>query len=156
MFLFYFIFLQYAGLSLLWSLPLRSTGSGRAGPAATAHGPSRSAARRILPNRGTNPHPLHPQADSQPLHHQGSPWRVFFNVVKVINLSFIEPGFWDIARKPFPTPRLKTNPPMFSCIISLFTLRLMKFLMAWTDATVNINYIRNKTGCSVWCQIYKN
>ncbi|XP_066900466.1 elongator complex protein 6 isoform X2 [Kogia breviceps] len=39
---------QYAGLSLPWPLPLRSTGSGRAGSAAMAHGPSRSAACGIL------------------------------------------------------------------------------------------------------------
>ncbi|XP_054944574.1 protein lin-52 homolog isoform X1 [Physeter macrocephalus] len=60
-------------LSLLWPLLLRSTGSGRAGPAAMAHRPSRSTACRILPDRGTNPRPLHQQADSQPLRHQGSP-----------------------------------------------------------------------------------
>ena len=40
--------LWYMGLSLLWPLPLRSTGSGRAGSAATAHGPSRSIKPRIL------------------------------------------------------------------------------------------------------------
>ena len=69
----YFFFLRYVGLSLLWPLPLRSTGSGRAGSAAMAHGPSRSAACGIFPDRGTNPRPLHRQADSQPLRHQGSP-----------------------------------------------------------------------------------
>ncbi|XP_073646511.1 coiled-coil domain-containing protein 17 isoform X3 [Tursiops truncatus] len=57
-------FLQYAGLSLLWPLPLRSTGSGRAGSAAMAYGPSCSAACGIFPDRGTNPCPLHRQADS--------------------------------------------------------------------------------------------
>ena len=62
-----------AGLSLTRPLPLRSTGSRRAGPAAVAHGPSRSAARGILPDQGSNPCPLHWQADSQPLRHQGSP-----------------------------------------------------------------------------------
>ncbi|XP_060025018.1 bcl-2-like protein 11 isoform X2 [Lagenorhynchus albirostris] len=66
-------FLRYAGLSLLWPLPLRSTGSGRTGSAAMAHGPSRSAACGIFPDRGTKPCPLHRQADSQPLRHQGSP-----------------------------------------------------------------------------------
>ena len=40
---------------------------------AMAHGPSRSAACGIFPDRGTNPCPLHRQGDSQPLHHQGSP-----------------------------------------------------------------------------------
>ncbi|XP_059939792.1 zinc finger protein 580 isoform X1 [Mesoplodon densirostris] len=38
-----------------------------------AHGPRRSAACGIFPDRGTNPRPLHRQADSQPLRHQGSP-----------------------------------------------------------------------------------
>ncbi|XP_059850861.1 transmembrane protein 64 isoform X2 [Delphinus delphis] len=64
---------SYTGLSLLWPLLLRSTGSGRAGSAAMAHGPCRSAACGIFPEQGTNPCPLHRQADSQPLRHQGSP-----------------------------------------------------------------------------------
>ncbi|XP_073664623.1 START domain-containing protein 10 isoform X2 [Tursiops truncatus] len=59
---------------------IKSTGSGRAGPAAMAHGPSHSAACRIFPDRGTNPCPLHRQADSQPLHHQGSPVQPVFAV----------------------------------------------------------------------------
>ena len=62
-----------AGLSLLWPLLLRSTGSRRAGSVVVAHGPSRLAACGILPDQGSNPCPLHWQADSQPLHHQGSP-----------------------------------------------------------------------------------
>ncbi|XP_059868499.1 cysteine-rich hydrophobic domain-containing protein 2 isoform X2 [Delphinus delphis] len=61
---------RYAGLSLLWPFPLRSTGSGRTGSAAMAHGPSRSAACGIFPDRDTNPRPLYRQADSQPLRHQ--------------------------------------------------------------------------------------
>ena len=62
------------GLSPLQPLLLRSTGSRRAGSAIVAHGPSRSAACGILPDQGSNPCPLHWQADSQPLRHQGSPW----------------------------------------------------------------------------------
>ena len=62
-----------AGLSVSWPLFLRSTGSSRAGSAAVAHGPSCSAACGIFPAQGSNPCPLHWQADSQPLHHQGSP-----------------------------------------------------------------------------------
>ena len=38
-----------------------------------AHGPSRFAACGIFPDQGSNPCPLHWQADSQPLRHQGSP-----------------------------------------------------------------------------------
>ena len=65
------------GLSLSRPLSLQSTGSRRAGPATVAHGPSRSAACGILPDQGSNPRPLHRQADSQPLRHQGSPHLVF-------------------------------------------------------------------------------
>ena len=61
-----------AGLSLSRPLLLRSTGSRHAGSVIVAHGPSCSAACGILPDQGLNPHPLHWQADSQPLRHQGS------------------------------------------------------------------------------------
>ena len=50
-----------------------STGSRRAGSVVVAHGLSCSAACGILPDQGSNPCPLHWQADSQPLRHQGSP-----------------------------------------------------------------------------------
>ena len=45
---FFFFYLRYAGLSPLRPLLPRSTGSGRAGPAATAHGSSRSAEKGPL------------------------------------------------------------------------------------------------------------
>ena len=67
------------GLSLSRPLLLWSTGSRRAGSVLVAHGPSRSAACEILPYQGSNPCPLHWQADSQPLRHQGSPESFFFN-----------------------------------------------------------------------------
>ena len=54
-------------------LLLQSTGSRRADSVVVAHGPSWSVACGIFPDRGSNPCPLHWQADSQPLHHQGSP-----------------------------------------------------------------------------------
>ena len=57
-------------LSLLWPLLLRSTGSRHAGSVVVAHGPSCSAACGIFPDQGSNPCPLHWQANSQPLHHQ--------------------------------------------------------------------------------------
>ena len=66
-----------AGLSLSRPLPLRSTGSGRAGSVVVAHGLSCSAACGIFPDQGSNPCPLHWQADSQPLRHQGSPVYLF-------------------------------------------------------------------------------
>ena len=65
---------RWAGLSLSRPLLLRSTSSKRAGSVIVAHGPSCSAAYGIFPGQGLNPCPLHWQADSQPLRHQGSPW----------------------------------------------------------------------------------
>ena len=62
-----------AGLSLSRPILLRSTGSRCAGSVVVAHGPSSSMARGIFPDQDSNPCPLHWQADSQPLHHQGSP-----------------------------------------------------------------------------------
>ena len=62
-----------AGLSLSRPLLLRSTSSRRAGSVVVAHGPSCSTACGIFPDQGSNPCPLHWQADSQPLRHQGSP-----------------------------------------------------------------------------------
>ena len=61
------------GLSPLWPLLLWSTGSRRAGSVIVAHGPSCSAACGIFPDQDSNLCPLHWQADSQPLRHQGSP-----------------------------------------------------------------------------------
>ena len=67
-----------AGLSLSRPLLLRSTGSRRAGSVVVAHGPSCSAACGIFPDQDSNPCPLHWQADSQPLRHQGSPHFLLF------------------------------------------------------------------------------
>ena len=77
-----------AGLSLLWPLLLRSTGSRRAGSVTMAHGPSCSTACGILPDQGSNPCPLHWQADSPPLRHQGSPVPyILNNFSKLYNVS---------------------------------------------------------------------
>ena len=62
-----------AGLSLSRPFLLQSTGSRCAGSVVVAHGPSCSAACGIFPDQGSIPCPLHWQADSQPLRHQGSP-----------------------------------------------------------------------------------
>ena len=65
------------GLSLSRPLLLRSTGSRCAGSVVVAHRPSCSAVCGIFPDQGSNPCPLHWQADSQPLRHQGSPRHTF-------------------------------------------------------------------------------
>ncbi|KAJ8783633.1 hypothetical protein J1605_008676 [Eschrichtius robustus] len=61
-----------------------SYSSRHAGSVVVAHGPSCSAACGIFPDQGSNPCPLHWQADSPPLRHQGSP-----------NLLC---GMWDLPR----------------------------------------------------------
>ena len=73
-----------AGLSLSRPLMLGSTGSRRAGSVVVAHGPSCSAACGILPDQGSNPCPLHWQADSQPLHHQGIPPPFCFSKIGMV------------------------------------------------------------------------
>ena len=62
-----------SGLSLSRPLLSRSTGSRRASSVIVAHRPSCSTACGIFPDQGSNLCPLHWQADSQPLRHQGSP-----------------------------------------------------------------------------------
>ena len=78
------------GLSPSRPLLLRSTGSRRAGSVVVAHGPSRSAACGIFPDQGSNPCSLHWQADSQPLHHQGSSLRFFKHTFVIV----LQPNIW--------------------------------------------------------------
>ena len=72
------LFIACVGLSLLWPPLLRSTGSRCAGSVVVGHGPSCSKACGIFPDQGSNPCPLHRQADSQTLRHQGSPGFLFY------------------------------------------------------------------------------
>ena len=77
-----------AGLPLSRPLPLRGTGSRRAGSVIVAHGPSCSVACGILPDQGSNPCPLHWQEDSQPLRHQGSPINIYVPISYVLYVHF--------------------------------------------------------------------
>ena len=85
--------LRCAGFSLSRPLLLRSTGSRHAGSAIVAHGPSCSAACGILPDQDSNPCPLHWQADSQPLRHQGSPIVLFDPLVFWVERCYIYSQF---------------------------------------------------------------
>ena len=46
-------------------------------PSSCSTEPSHFAACGVLPDQGLNPHPLHCQAGSEPLHHQRSPYITF-------------------------------------------------------------------------------
>ena len=86
------------GLSLSRPLLLRSMGSRRTGSVVVAHGPSCSTACGIFPDQGSNSCPLHWQADSQPLCHQGSPLGRFLITVTisvlVIGLFIFSTSSW--------------------------------------------------------------
>ena len=81
------------GLSLSRPLVVEH-GSRRAGSVVVAHGLSCSAACGIFPDQGSNPCPLHRQADSQQLRHQGSPILFLFmaekySIVYMCHIFFI-------------------------------------------------------------------
>ena len=67
------LFIVVRGPLIIAASLVGSTGYRHASSVVVAHGPSCSAACGIFPDQGSNPCPLHWQADSQPLHHQGSP-----------------------------------------------------------------------------------
>ena len=94
-----------AGLSLSRPLVLRSTSSRRVGSVVVAHGPSCSVACGIFPDQGSNPCPLHWQADSQPLRHQGSPLPSILNghhcsQIWLLLLSAPAPQIWNTILSP--------------------------------------------------------
>ena len=87
-----------AGLSPSWPLSLRSTGSWHAGSAIVAHRPGCSAACGIFPDQGSNPCPLHWQADSQPLCHQGSPGKLKFKRgLSIMAVHFFTDWYWTLS-----------------------------------------------------------
>ena len=55
-----------------------------------AQGPSCSGACGIFPDQSSNPCPLHWKADSQPLHHQGSPCPFFDWVICFFDIELYE------------------------------------------------------------------
>ena len=71
--------------------------SRRAGSVIVTHGPSCSVACGIFPDQGSNPCPLHWQSDSQPLHHQGSPW-FGFNCNTTWPLYHIQEGLGNLPK----------------------------------------------------------
>ena len=122
-----------AGLSLSRPPLLRSTGSRRTGSAVVAHGPSRSTACGILPDQGWNPCPLHRQADSQPLRHQGSPAFLFLILILFIVLysRFLLIIYFKHISVYMSIPvSTTTHPPRFPPLVSihLFSTSVSLFL----------------------------
>ena len=117
---------QCVGLSLSRPLLLQSTGSRRAGSVVVAHGPSCSAACGIFPDQGSHPCPLHWQADSQPLRHQGSPAGGFLTTVPPgksrMNLIF------NLTNGCFILPCEKFNEDTTIVDVSSSLLSLSKFM----------------------------
>ena len=110
---------QCAGLSLSRPLLLRSTGSRRTGSVIVVHGPSCSTACGIFPDQGSNLCPLHWQADSQPLRHQGSPsscsFKYFWHAQHPYVLSACE-------HLGFPTKEDDLVPTVYSLVLGLQTV----------------------------------
>ena len=109
------LFIAVRGPSLSWPLLLQSTGSRHAGSVVVAHGPSCSAACGIFPDQDSNPCPLHWQADSQPLCHQGSPRIIFLNRLLLFFFllnTFIKLWFllWNTSRKIASLTVFSINP----------------------------------------------
>ena len=106
-------------MASLGPLLLRSTSSRRTGSVIVAHGPSCSAACGIFPDQGSNPRPPHWQADSQPLHHQGSPLMGDFNtfIFKVIIYKYVLIAIFIIVFW------------LFAVLLSFFLLLLLSSLV---------------------------
>ena len=68
-----------------------------------------SVACGIFPDQGSNPCPLHWQADSQPLHHQGSPFSI---VLMYISLIISESEHLSIC---------SNAPYIFLCLLMIFS-----------------------------------
>ena len=101
------------GFSLQWFLLWQSTGSRHAcgsviaackwqsaGSVVVVHGLSCSQACGIFPDQGSNPCPLHRQANSYPLSHQGSPSNLFSLNTLISFIDLTAPGLscsmWDL------------------------------------------------------------
>ena len=99
-----------------------------------AHGLSCSAACGIFPGRGSNPCPVHWQADSQPLRHQGTTPPISFNHFHVscahsspiASLLIPQPIRPDPASGPLHWPLLRRNLLPFTLSMSLFRRHLLR------------------------------
>ena len=139
--------LRCAGLSLSQPLLLWSTGYSFAGSVVVAHGPSCSMACGIFPGQGSNPCPLHWQADSQPLRHQGSPKHNFYmyeETQKFVWLALL----WSSGTEPAISLR-------YACIFAkcLFFLKHYRLLYKCNLHTNGILLHHPSASCHFLCTI---
>ena len=149
------------GLSLSQSLLLRSTGSRRAGSVVVAHGLSCSTACGIFPDQVSNPCPLHWQADSQPVRHQGSPSNQFIsemecqhNMLLRFLISLLE--FWTtLFFQNWSIVDLQYC-VSFKCIVKWFTYIDMYICILGLFSIIGYNKILNVVPCaiSIVCLFY--
>ena len=145
------------GLSLSQPLLLQSTGSRRTGSVVVAHGPSCSAACGIFPDQDSNLCPLHWQADSQPLRHQGSPSLLFWRdkdfkawlAVKIISKWLNEA--WD--REEQTWSEFKVIPQKWEQRIGM-ELGRSSVLLAHCSKDVSMFLLIQCCCCSQGCGVY--
>ena len=133
-----------AGLSPSRPLLLRSTGSSHTGSVVVVHGPSCSAACGIFPDQGSNLCPLHWQADSQPLRHQGSPYFHFYSyfLFSYIYLNWTQ---YDHVRD-----RIRSI--LANCFISE-ARNAGVHIFVFEKSTVDWNWDLMKPGCDLFCEM---
>ena len=136
-----------ADLSPSRPLLLRSTGSRCAGSVIVAHGLSCSVACGILPDQGSNPCPLHWQADSQPLRHQGSPWTRFLKkflatLIALILLYICKALFqtllhrmWELKKSSKAESKYKAKVPQLAGTSASSLPSFMNYLLCQVFAT---------------------
>ena len=138
-----------AGLSLSQPLLLRNTGSRRAGSVIVAHGPSCSVACGIFPDQGSTPCPLHWQADSQPLRHQGSPYGSFKgsvltkcsvgNVSDILALGLIS---WDLSIYEILDSDLR---------LGMMSIGMMNKCQVWAPSDFESRVKESRGRCILYC-----
>ena len=119
------LFIVVRGPLTVVASPVGSTGSRRTGSEIVAHGPSCSAACGIFPDQGSNLCPLHWQADSQPLRHQGSPWTfsycVWYSLISLLCMGLNLKNLLCLSLSTFlwSENSFFFQSDKFSCIISM-------------------------------------
>ena len=98
-----------------------------------AHGLSCSVACGIFPGQGSNPCPLHWQADSQPLRHQGSPNNMGLNCMGPLTCGFLSLNiYYSTTRSQGWLNPVSTDVELWVPIVKLHTsFSVCGFFTTW-------------------------